>query len=172
MGSQFFTLGDNPQASADCLRAALNHPEHRFGVVVVNAHGISSTYGVALAGQTVWQGNGVDLSQTDLIILASCSVGRLNDKGVDDIEGLCAELAANRGRTVIAARWPIADTETATLVAEIVDQYLQICKELGSDKPLPLFARARAFARARRKLLNDNKISLHLASAFELYGLG
>jgi len=173
---EVWCLGDQPQATADNLCAALNDRDRRFGVVVVNAHGIQGRYGVKLAGSD-WTGGGADLRDTDLIVLAACSVGRLQEDGSRDVEGLCAELAAHHGRTVVAARWPIADTETALLVSELVREYMETVQNNpnGPTAPLPPFARARALNRVRRRLLDGGDkrdVTFHLASAFEIYGLG
>ena len=171
-GWEVWCLGDDPEANTDNLVAAINDPRHRFGVLVINAHGIEETYGVRLAQDTEWCGSGANLEHIDLVILAACSVGRLRQDGGRDVEGLYAELAAHHGRCVIAARWPIADNETAILVDEIVRQYQgEAADAAKSNLPaVPAFARARALQRARQKLLRNGEISTHLAAAFEIFG--
>ncbi|MCY2989642.1 MAG: hypothetical protein NTY19_17460, partial [Planctomycetota bacterium] len=99
----------------------------------------------------------------------ACSVGRLQQDGDRDVAGLCAELAASRGRTLIAARWPIADTETARFTQLLVDEYLAAA-QAANGGVLPLFARA--FRRALDRAEADPEITFHLAAAFDLYGLG
>ncbi len=178
-GWEIWCLGDEPRATADNLRAAINDRKRRFGVVVVNAHGIQGRAGVRLAGEgkddaSEWRGDGADLRDTDLVMLAACSVGRLQEQGGRDVEGMYAELAAHHGRTMIAARWPIADTETALLTAELIREYQQTVNahRAAGDRRVPSFARARALNRARRRLLASGKITDHVAAAFEIYGLG
>lgn len=115
----------------------------------------------------------MDLRRLDLLILVACAVGRLTQWGHRDVEGLIAELTACGGRSVIAARWPIADVEAATLTTEIVHQYLL---GLAGKTQMEPFARARALNRARCELVDHEdervRIGMHLASAFEMYGLG
>lgn len=165
----------DPRATADNLRSALNQSvddeERRFGVVVINAHGVAQTFGVKLADGTCWQGDGANLQWVDLLVLSACSVGRLEQDGARDVEGLYVKLAAHHGRAVIAARWPIADNETAIFTEEIVRQYIARA-EANPTAPTPPFARARALNAARRRLLENDDITFHLASAFEIYGLG
>jgi len=169
---EVWCLGDQPKATVANVRAALNDPHRRFGVLVVNAHGIRERFGVKLSEDTEWNGTGADLRDTDLIVLAACSVGRLREDGYGDVEGLCAELAAHHGRTVVAARWPVADTETAALASELVRDYVNEIGAVCAGSFPPPFVRARAFNRARRRLLNTGVISFHVAAAFEIYGLG
>jgi hypothetical protein len=176
-GWEVWCLGNSPQATADNLRAALDDPKQGFRVLVLNAHGIREKFGVKLAPNSElapdseWCGAGSNLRATDLIVLAACSVGRLCEDSGRDVEGLCAELAAHHARTVVAARWLIADSETAELTSEFLHQYLEAVGNRGDLTP-PAFARARALNRACRRLLETGAITFHLAAAFQIYGLG
>jgi hypothetical protein len=172
-GWDVYCLGDAPTATATNLRRALRDAERRFGLVLVNAHGLQGRFGVRLAGPSDWRGDGSNLDDVDLLLLLACSVGRLRQDGTRDVEGLYAELAAHHGRTVIAARWPIADNETASLGSAIVREYLaEVAKLNGNGERLPVFARARALNRARRLAIASGAVSMHLAAAFEIFGLG
>ncbi len=166
----FWALGDDPQASPAALRAAL--AGRRCAAAVVGGHGDLFESGVALAGG-LWRGDGVNLSGLDLLVLVACAVGRLQQSGERDVIGLYAHLLAHRGRTVIAARWPVADVEAAALAAELVHQYATAVENGMAATP---FARARALNRARRALLDEGdaryRVGRHLASAFEIYGRG
>jgi len=118
-------------------------------------------------------GGGIDLSRIDLVVLVACSVGRLRQDRRHDVEGLFAELAAHHGRCAIAARWPIADCESATFAVEVMRFYLEEAER--NDGPLPPFARARALNRARRALVDRDapvRVTEHLAAAFEIYNFG
>lgn len=165
-------LGQEPKASAENLRAATSRHDGPFGIIAVGGHGRREQAGVALA-DGVWRGDGIELSRVDWLILVACAVGRLEQQGRRDVEGLYAQLVVHRSRSVMAARWPIADTEAATFVTEVVHQYLNALARNGGLEP---FARARALNRARSKLLDGVdqrfRVSTHLASAFEIYGLG
>jgi hypothetical protein len=172
---EVYGLGDDPKATEDTLVAALS--KHKFGGVVANAHGSQRQAGIRLADGTQWCGQG-NLEHTDLLILASCSVGRLSQYGVNDVEGMCAELAAHNGRCVIAARWPIEQNQTADFTTEIVRRYQLAVEQLGAKQAfVPAFTRARAFCDARRDLLtipplgeSNTALSQHVAAAFSIYG--
>jgi hypothetical protein len=171
-GWQVCGLGTAPPASAHNLRALFANQQPPFGLVVVGGHGDDHAAGVALS-DGLWCGDGVDLSRVDLLLLVACAVGRLHEEDNSrDIKGLYTQLAAHRCRSVIAARWPIADTEAATFAAEVVHHYLLA---LRGDAPGP-FARSRALNQARRKLVDHPsdavRVSSHVASAFEIFGRG
>lgn len=167
-------LGDNPIATASNLRAALQDEDRHFGVIHINAHGIREKHGVRLAGGSSWHGEGADLRKTDLILLSACSVGRLQQDGSRDVEGLCAELAAWHGRTVVAARYPIADAETANFAAAVLRQYFREIDSWQPGRLSPPFARARSLNAVRRHFKSQDflDVTRHLVSAFELYGFG
>lgn len=170
---EIWGLGDNPQASIAHLQGAFNRDEQPFGFAVLGGHGDLKSAGVRVADkQSVWQGQG-NLSRLDWLLLVACAVGRLKQEGQRDIEGLCAQLFAHQGRCVLAARWPIADTEAATFIIEVVHQYLELMRR---EDWFSSFVRARALNRARHTLVGDGtdpfSVSFHLASAFEVYGLG
>jgi CHAT domain-containing protein len=153
------------------VRAALGDSERRFGLAVIGGHG-DRYAGVKLA-DGLWQGDGADLHHVGLLVLCACAVGRLQQIGDRDVEGLYTKLVVHKGRSVVAARWPIADTEAATFVAELAHQYmLAVDGERGRER----FARSRALNEARKYLLDHSdpryRVSWHLAAAFELYGLG
>jgi hypothetical protein len=164
-------LGDKPHAEArtEVLLSLLRRV--RFDVVVIGGHGNAHRAGVKLKDDC-WCGEGADLGAVDLVVFVACAVGRVSHDGDRDIEGLYSRLLVNRGRSVIAARWKIADAEAARFIAEVLDQYRRL-REHASDMP---FARARALNQARRNLVgpveDPTKVSFHLASAFEVYGRG
>jgi hypothetical protein len=171
-GWQVCGLGTAPPASAHNLRTLFANQQSPFGLVVVGGHGDEHAAGVALS-DGLWCGDGADLSRVDLLLLVACAVGRLHEEDNSrDIKGLYTQLAAHRCRSVIAARWPIADTEAATFAAEVVHRYLAA---LRGGAPVP-FARSRALNQARRELVdhpsNAVRVSSHVASAFEIFGRG
>ena len=159
-------LGDDPSSTLANLAAVCSSRENPFGIIVVNAHGTADTWGVQLAQGEQWQGDLVSLENCDLLIFASCSVGRLRKNGAD-VQGLVSSLASNRARSIIAARWPIASNETTQYVSAITEQLLS---EYDAEQ-LATSYRARSMNIARRRLLADGTISLHLAAAFDFFGL-
>lgn len=169
VGWEAKSLGDEPRASASNLCRAL---EDEFGVVLIGAHGVSRA-GIKLADDVEWCGEAADLSEVDLLVLCCCAVGRLTQNGIRDVEGLYSRLAVHGARCVVAARWPIADLESAILLGEFLKNYLAELEQHGEIRP---FARARAFNQARVTLLRHRDVAVpitaHLASAFDIYGLG
>ena len=169
--NRYWTLGDKPRASAANLSVALR--EKMFGLVVIGAHGSVQASGVKLADDDChWCGNGTDLSAVDLLVLVSCAVGRMSQGENRDVEGMYARLAVQGARCVVAARWPIADTEAACFILEMVNEYLTLCQKKGG---VGRFDRARALNHARRAMLNHPsdvlRVSMHQAAAFDIYGL-
>jgi CHAT domain-containing protein len=171
-----WSLGDDPMATISHLQAALNGTR-KFGVVVIGAHGNLEKAGVLLADEKCqpipWSGEGTDLHDVDVLILVCCAVGHLSQDGTQDVEGLYTRLVSQGAKSVIAAKWPIADVEAAELASTFMEEY---SKEIGLDGKVLPFGRARAFHRARMTLLNhmheDRRISFQVATAFDLYGLG
>ncbi len=171
-GWEVWGLGDRPEASVANLQAALARRDQPFGVAVVGGHGNSKQAGVSLA-DGFWSGKHTNLRSLDWLLLVACAIGRLEQESQRDVEGFYAEFVAHGGRSVVAARWPIADVEAATFATEMVHQYLEGIQRTGGPAP---FARARALNNARRRLLDHPDpafhISFQLASAFDIYGLG
>jgi hypothetical protein len=167
-------LGQDPEANAQNLCALLSRQgESSYGLAVIGGHGDEAEAGVALA-DGIWGGAGADLGRLDFLIFVACAIGRLRQSDLLDVEGFCARLVASGARCVVAARWPIADREAATFATELVKEYLEAVDKDGLSAP---FLRARALARTRRRLLDsppdeDARVTKHLASAFDIYGLG
>src|SRR5262249_37982003 len=57
--------------------------------------------------ETLWRGEPCDLGWAEFLVQVSCSVGRLSQDGLRDVEGFCVELVLSRARSVLAARWPV-----------------------------------------------------------------
>ena len=103
-------LGDSPEANSKYLLGLLGREP--FDVVVVGGHGNPLKAGVVLKDGP-WCGNEADLGSIDLLVLVACAVGRVNQEGDRDIERLYSRLLVHRGRSVVAARWRIADAESS-----------------------------------------------------------
>lgn len=182
-----WTAGDLPDATAPLLSWKLSATDGAgVDLAVCGGHGSEIGAGILLSpGRRtglgghkegiVWKGEGSQLEPLDLLFFVACSIGRLSASGALDTEGFYAELAARRARSVIAARWPIADAEAATFATEVVKHYIEALEQHGRAAP---FLRARALNGARKRLLDDPtlpetvRVGEHLASAFEIYGRG
>lgn len=168
---EIYGIGDSPLARQAALIRALEMK--KFSVVVACGHGVSGSAGIQLAEGTRWFGQG-NLEHADLVVLAACSVGRLEQGAQTDVEGMCAELASNGGRCVVAAKWPVEQDQTADFAAAIVRRYQETADSLDTDYAVTPFIRAQAFYNARYELLanHGNKVSQHVAAAFSIYGWG
>lgn len=164
---------DRTGGTLGTLRAALER-YRGFTVASVCGHGDYERAGIVLGGedggQSLWQGDGCDLSGVDWLLLVSCSIGRAKRSGSLDVEGFCARLTAHRARSLLACRWPVLAVEAAAFANETVKHYLELLEEQADPAPL----RAIALARARRGIAAGEKplVGLNTAAAFELYGLG
>lgn len=164
-GWQTRSIGDEPRATVPAVVSLVNQGAN---VVVIGAHGLVHHAGVALADGQRWCGNGADFSSVSLLVLVSCAVGRLvQDKG-RDVEGLYGRLATHGASSVVAARWKISDLEAALFMSEFINEYISEVKNWEAKYP---FLRARAFNRARRKVLTNGRVTDHLAAAFDIFGL-
>jgi len=165
--------GRRPPATAALLEASV---AEGYQVVSVCGDGGAAGGGIELA-DGLWSGDGGSWREVGLLVLVSCSVGRLQQVEDQDVEGLCVRLALRRARSVVACRWPVNALEAVAFANEIVAQYwaLRGRARLGLIPPQAL--RARAVAEARRQLLHPpggapRTVGLHTMAAFDLYGNG
>jgi CHAT domain len=164
---------ETPRGAAGALRAALER--HReFQAVTVCGHGDAADAGVILA-DGLWRGDGCDWRSVNLLVLASCSVGRLEQVADRDVEGLCVRLALHRARSVLACRWPVIAPQAIAFANEVVANYLRLRQEHGGGAP---GLRARAVNEARHRFLVGDRagpggiVRLNTVAAFDLFGLG
>lgn len=182
---EIHSLCDKPLATPRSVGMLLGNKDCPVGLAVIGGHGeISGEPGVNLAsndgrGYARWCGQAAGpLDDLDLLILVSCSIGRLAQSGYRDVEGFVTDLFAAGARSVIAARWPIAgDERLAKFVTRVVENYLQLLQATGG-KPAEMI-RARALNMARKQMLDEKgratlpeHTAFHAVTAFELYGLG
>ncbi|MEZ4714020.1 MAG: hypothetical protein R3A44_42950 [Caldilineaceae bacterium] len=174
----YYGAADDPPGSIGVISAALG-AYRSFKVVTISGHGDHLEAGVKLQDDALWKGNGCDLSQVELLLLVSCSIGRATQTGDLDVEGFCVQLAVHRALSVMACRWPISGRESATFAKEIVNQYLELCNQVPNKDDTVECLRARALNAARKAFYTESidriigkSIGLNTAAAFELYGLG
>lgn len=178
-GWEVWGLCDKPLADASNVAGCLSTNDGGVGVAVLGGHGIGGGMpGIKLSGGARWCGQGTRLSDVDLLVLASCSIGRLEQSGARDVTGLVAELAASGIRSVVAAKWPVlGDHRMARFLVTTVSNYLEAQESSHAGGS---FLRARALNAARRELLDEfggtpkggGLGMLHSAAAFEFYGGG
>lgn len=147
---------------------------HGFLLVSVCGHG-GWPGGVKLQDPLPWTGDGCRLNQVELLLLVSCSIGRLAQTGELDLEGFVVNLIRHQARSVLAFRWPVHAAEAACFANEVARQYLELrCR----SSPTPeTCLRAQAVNAARKALLPaQNNGGLHCGlntvAAADLHGLG
>jgi hypothetical protein len=173
-GLDWYAAAVDPEGTPTALFSGLDLGNYR--AVSVCGHGNEYRAGVQLGLDSLWDGQGRDLSRVELLLLVSCSLGRVRRTGVRDVEGFCVQLALQRARSVLACRWPVQCQLAADVANEVLAQYLRIRKEHVVQSGEALTAarlRARALNLARAELLKDGRDDyLNTIAAFELYGLG
>ncbi|OWK40991.1 hypothetical protein [Fimbriiglobus ruber] len=209
-GRTWYSSADHPPGTHACLARGLR--AHRaFRVVSVCGHGHGGLSGIEL-GDGVWNGSSLlrkdgdtwrasracDLRGIELLIQVSCSVGRVRQSGLQDVEGFCVELATHRARSVLAGLWPLHSLDAPAFANDVAGHYLRLRDEVvrgataarpaayaGTDSrpgaaardPCEARPRAGAVAAARHQWLADTRagrpaVGLNTVAAFELYGLG
>ncbi len=144
-GSELYGATDDSQATYACLAQGLRE-QKAFRVVSVYGHGNNATAGIEL-GDGIWDGSSLrkrdgdmwrqhvacGLEGIELLMQVSCSIGRVNQSGLQDVEGFCVELAVHRARSVIAGLWPLHSHQAAAFAAIVAEKYLRLRRQARSD---------------------------------------
>lgn len=160
--------GDVPPGSAGTLSRALVELGP-LAAVSVCGHGHRQDPGVSLS-DGLWRGQGCDFSKVGMLLLVSCSLGRIEQTGDRDVGGFSVELAVHHARSVLSCRWPVSAGAAVKFAEQVLGAYLTALEGGESGK-----LRSRALNSARLALLGSPSqpgVGLHTAAAFELYGLG
>ena len=135
---QWYSAADTPTGTHACLAKGLKtHGAYR--VVSVCGHGRADVSGIEL-GDGIWNGSTViakkgndlrsqsacDLLGIELLIQVSCSIGRVRQTEMQDVEGFCVELAVNRARSVLAGLWPLHSAHSPEFATRVADHYLRL----------------------------------------------
>lgn len=186
------TATDIP-ANHDVLANSLKSLDDKaIALLAVCGHGCESPRGVQL-GDGVWDGSEVwsevdddnhwkvrgacELSAVDFIIQLSCSIGRLDQKGFQDVTGFCTELFLNRARSIFAGRWPLHSAEAIAFSSWVARAYLKRYAALPVGQSFAQGrVRGRAVAAARGHWAElfrrgEAPFGLYTAASMDLYGL-
>jgi len=174
-GLEWRGAAEDPRATPGTLFRGIDGGPLR--ALTVCGHGDEQQAGVRLAGadhgDSLWSGQGRDLSGVEWLLLVSCSVGRVQGSSVRNVEGLCVELALHRCRSVLAAKWPVVGPQAATVANRVLEAFLELRRQFDQGQLGPDLSDARlrslALNRARQHLGPNY---LNTLAAFELYGLG
>jgi hypothetical protein len=171
-GLECFTLGDQPLCTVEAV-AGLVQQHKSIALLTLFGHGNGTFSGIKLKNE-LWKGEGCDLSEVDLVLMVSCSIGRIKDGSNNlDVEGFCIQLAVNRAFSVIACRWKIDAWEACLFANEVASQYLAVSSALKNTDNLIPFSKAKALNDARKVFYREGgDKALNTLSAFEFYGLG
>ena len=179
---------ETPPGSIGALQAALRSGPG-FQTVTVCGHGFAADDdararpgpGGARSGirlrDGLWRGTGCDLSSVNFLLLPSCSMGRLRQAGDGDVAGMCALLALNRARSVLACRWPVLTDQAIAFAHEVTVCYLELSAR--PEERVRGALRARAVNLARHRFAGEAPapagrpgLLLNTVAAFEVFGLG
>ncbi|MCC9608102.1 hypothetical protein LOC68_01680 [Blastopirellula sp. JC732] len=174
--------------------------ERPVALLAICGHGHDQPQGMIM-GDGVWDGSTVwkrisesppvwkrraacQLAEVDLILQLSCSIGRLRQTGVQDVNGFCVELFCNRARSVVAGRWPLHGAESVQLAGWIAEHYFDGYPRSAIDEAIWLGTRPRASAIAavRRRWAEQHRavraddvdlpVGINTMANLDLYGLG
>jgi hypothetical protein len=184
------TAARSPVGCAAAIARALASA-HTIRTLTVCGHGAEAKSGVRLWGcqlvtcdgcasnsDMLWAGQGTDLRGAQLVLMVSCSIGRLRHLGqmdgegvLPDVDGFVADLTAHGCRAALAARWPVHCLEAPQFANMVAEEFCAPDRQTGRAD------RAAALARARKRMLGDTDgmgsiRGLNTVAAFELYGAG
>jgi hypothetical protein len=157
---------DDPLATPQCIEHVLQQSHHR--IVVLGGHGLYDRAGLALASprgkNKLWHGNG-DFSQTELLFLCACAVGRMKESTAGDIRGMYTRFLVNGGTLFCGARWLIDSHYSVLFTLEVLKEVRKL--EAGQEP----FWIARAINRVRQRFLALHPQTHHAISAFGVFGV-
>ncbi|MCC6458903.1 MAG: hypothetical protein IT260_00430 [Saprospiraceae bacterium] len=173
-GISCFAAADSPPCSIASI-AGLVQQHRNFKVLTLCGHGTSDKRGgIRLKDhQDLWRGNGCDLSGISLLLMVSCSIGKMTVDQYLDVEGFCIQLAVYRAFSVAACRWPVHSLEACLFANEIAGQYLLLSEEAEKKGEAENYLKARALNEAKKifhKSTGDDAL-LSTMAAFEFYGI-
>ncbi len=183
-----------PGGHAVLARGIKDSGESGLALLTICGHGTSNMAGVQMQ-DGLWQGReflegpppsgepwkrsgGVDLASVQFVILLSCSMGRLKQSRLRDVEGFCVDLIVNNARSVLAGRWTLHAVDSIKFAHRVAREYLRRHQH-DAEAGTPLWkacTRGRAVAAARRRWAEEfrkgeAKIGINTVAAMELYGL-
>jgi tetratricopeptide (TPR) repeat protein len=169
-GFGYYALAEQPPCSIESI-AGLVQQQKKVSLLTVMGHGNTRHPGIQMKNDELWYGNGCDLSGVDLVLMVSCSIGRMQtDRNNLDVEGFCVQLAVNRAFSLIACRWQVDAWQACLFANEIAKQYLLLKNNQVGDVP---FVKAKALNEARKAFQKTTGTDyLNTLAAFEFYGLG
>jgi hypothetical protein len=138
---EWYSAADQPRGTHACLAKGLE-THGAFRVVSVCGHGRGDLSGIEL-GDGIWNGSSLiekvgndwrersacDLLGIELLIQVSCSIGRVRQTEMQDVEGFCVELAVNRARSVLAGLWPLHSEHSPAFANRVAGHYLRLRSE-------------------------------------------
>jgi hypothetical protein len=143
--TEWYCAADLPRGTHACLARGLR-THTVFRIVSVCGHGRSDLSGIEL-GDGIWNGSSViekqddswrardacDLLGIELLIQVSCSIGRVGQAELQDVEGFCVELSVNRSRSVLAGLWPLHSEHSPRFANRVAEHYLRLRGEAVRD---------------------------------------
>jgi CHAT domain-containing protein len=167
---------DDPLLTPENLISATH--SKKCDILILAGHGADGKFGIEFSGgehhspASLWRGEG-DFSNCSLIILLSCSVGRLRHSSITDVQGLYTRILANGGGNVVAAKWDVDDCYGASFLLEFLDEYALINRRNETLGVAFNNARKKAWKRYLSQLSSkevEEAKCHHAIAAFDYFG--
>ncbi len=110
-----FTLANNPLMRGGLLLAGGNHAWKGLSTPKGKEDGVLTAYEVA----------GLDLSNTQLVVLSACQTGLGETGGTEGVFGLQRAFKMAGAKTLLMSLWSVPDKETKELMELFYTQYVQ-----------------------------------------------
>lgn len=172
LGLRYYGVAEAPQASASTVISGLQQRDYVAAVIL--AHG--SRGGLILAPEgdnrdsRQWNGEGGNLGGVELFVIASCSLGRLEENANRDWDGFCAKQVASGARSQLACLWPVKPAESVDFACNVVENYIRL--RTANSRDDGAWLRAEALNAAYRRCCGSSAIGMDTVAAFQLWGLG
>lgn len=170
----FLGICDDPLLTPENFVSATN--SGRFDVIVLGGHGVEAESGIEFCGgentpPIVWRGEG-SFHGCEVLVLLSCSVGRLKQASLTDVKGLYTRILLSGGKSIVAAQWDVDDCYGAVFLLEFLAECSSDLMQGQGMAAAFNIARKKAWHRySSQTLSSQTELNCHHAiSAFEFYG--
>jgi len=126
-GSSSTSTSRNPLVLSGIVLAGANNPP------TINAFGVATGNDGLMTAEEI---TGLDLSNTELVVLSSCESGLGEVAGSEGVFGLQRAFALSGARSVVGSLWSVSDHATKTLMIEFYRNLWDEKKKMGKLEAL------------------------------------